>query len=69
MLRGQNHNSIQDNKYLLATLVAALTSEDSKVQQSLKEVTMTDQSQEILVQVRNSKMMTTRTMKRVHSLE
>ena len=68
MLKDQSHSFIQDNKYLV-TPVAALTSEDSKVQQSLKEVTMTDQSQEISVQVRNSKMMTTRTMKRVHSLE
>ena len=68
MLKDQNHNSIRDNKYL-ATLVVALTSEDSKVQQSLKEVTMTDQSQEILAQVINSKKMTTRTTKRVHSLE
>ena len=68
MLKDQSHSFIQDNKYL-ATLVAALISEDSKGQQSLKEVTMTDQSQEISVQVRNSKMMTTRTMKRVHSLE
>ena len=68
MLKDQSHSSIQDNKYL-ATPVAALTSEDSKVQQSLKEVTMIDQSQEILVQVNNSKRRTTQTMKRVHSLE
>ena len=68
MLKDQSHSFIQDNKYLV-TPVAALTSEDSKVQQSLKEVTMIDQSQEILVQVNNSKRRTTQTMKRVHSLE
>ena len=68
MLKDQSHSSIQDNKYL-ATPVVVLTSEDSKVQQSLKEVTMIDQSQEILVQVNNSKRMTTQTMKKVHSLE
>ena len=68
MLKDQSHSSIQDNKYL-ATPVVALTSEDSKVQQSLKEVTMIDQSQEILVQVNNSKRRTTQTMKRVHFLE
>ena len=68
MLKDQSHSFIQDNKYL-ATLVAALISEDSKVQQSLKEVTMTDQLQEILARVIDSKRMTTRTTKRVHSLE
>ena len=68
MLKDQSHSFIQDNKYLV-TPVAALTSEDSKAQQSLKEVTMIDQSQEILVQVNNSKRRTTQTMKRVHSLE
>ena len=68
MLKDQSHSFIQDNKYLV-TPVAALTSEDSKVQQFLKEVTMIDQSQEILVQVNNSKRRTTQTMKRVHSLE
>ena len=68
MLKDQSHSFIQDNKYLV-TPVVALTSEDSKVQQSLKEVTMIDQSQEILVQVNNSKRRTTQTMKRVHSLE
>ena len=68
MLKDQSHSFIQDNKYLV-TPVVALTSEDSKVQQSLKEVTMIDQSQEILVQVNNSKRRTTQTMKRVHFLE
>ena len=68
MLKDQSHSFIQDNKYLV-TPVAALTSEDSKVQQFLKEVTMIDQSQEILVQVNNSKRRTTQTMKRVHFLE
>ena len=68
MLKDQSHSFIQDNKYLV-TPVVALTSEDSKVQQFLKEVTMIDQSQEILVQVNNSKRRTTQTMKRVHSLE